>query len=206
MRRRLRASSDHRPQRPGTKAVRTGSPHPVAAPPGRGPSVRQTRIRKHRSRPAARKHVPLRLCGRDPDIVKGHQLAAIPARRGPAVPVQQTHRCGQHNPACRRHEPAQAPSASASGSASGKDWPVLMNSRYRCPHATDRATKPRPWSSASPWQRTWPRSRRYRPMSGFPPATGRPHTIEDAPAPPRSHLPASTPARLANWPMAPMAR
>jgi hypothetical protein len=44
--------------------------------------VRQTRIAKHRSRPAAWKQAPLPLDGRDPDIVKAHQLARNPGSRG----------------------------------------------------------------------------------------------------------------------------
>jgi hypothetical protein len=51
------------------------------APCGRNP--RETdRIAKHRSRPAAWKQAPLPLDGRDPDIVKAHQLARNPGSRG----------------------------------------------------------------------------------------------------------------------------
>jgi hypothetical protein len=53
--------------------------------------VRQTRIQKHRSRPVGWKQTPLRLDGRDPDIVKAHQLARNPGWQGPDSVIAPHH-------------------------------------------------------------------------------------------------------------------
>jgi hypothetical protein len=62
--------------------------------------VRQTRIRKHRNRPAAWKQTPQLLDPSDPDIVKAHQLTRNPiprltdqrGRREPPSDIARTRR------------------------------------------------------------------------------------------------------------------
>ena len=67
--------------------------------------MRQTQIQKHRSRLAGWKQTPLRLDGRDPDIVKAHRLARNPGWQGPdsviAPPPPQHHQSGRRgSPGC----------------------------------------------------------------------------------------------------------
>lgn len=53
--------------------------------------MRQTRIQKHRSRPVGWKQTSPRLDGRDPDIVKAHQLARNPGWQGPDSVIAPHH-------------------------------------------------------------------------------------------------------------------
>jgi Polyketide cyclase / dehydrase and lipid transport len=87
--------------------------------------VRQTRIRKHRNRPAAWKQTPQLLDPSDPDIVKAHQLTRNPiprltdqrGRREPPSDIARTRRRATtaRSPACSGR------SATTSGSTS---WPA----------------------------------------------------------------------------------
>lgn len=75
--------------------------------------MRQTRIAKHRSRPAAWKQAPLPLDGRDLDIVKAHQLARNPGSRGLA----------DGSPAATWHDPAgRARQANSRLTSRHPDW------------------------------------------------------------------------------------